>query len=170
MKKSTFQRGQSLVEYTLIVALISIAIIASISALGGNIKSVFTKTSESLALTTNDEATEKSKKLFFLFNVKDKEVDLNVSVEKDNQTKSLFGYKVDDGEQMIRDLTDTDFKMSEENMAVKVEYDIDNDTLTSYYNNNKMSEKKNFSTYVKNTYKEVESLFNAGVSYVVNLF
>jgi pilus assembly protein Flp/PilA len=42
------ERGASAVEYGLLVALIAIAIIVAVSALGGKLSGVFQKTSDSL--------------------------------------------------------------------------------------------------------------------------
>ena len=43
------ERGASAVEYGLLVALIAIAIIAGVSALGGSLKGLFTRTSNSIS-------------------------------------------------------------------------------------------------------------------------
>ena len=43
------ERGASAVEYGLLVALIAIAIIVAVSALGGTLSNLFTKTSNSIS-------------------------------------------------------------------------------------------------------------------------
>lgn len=46
------ERGQGMVEYSLILALVSVAAIGTLTALGGNVKSVFTSSSTALTSTS----------------------------------------------------------------------------------------------------------------------
>jgi pilus assembly protein Flp/PilA len=45
------ERGQGMVEYSLILALVSVAAIGTLTALGGNVKSVFTSSSTAMTST-----------------------------------------------------------------------------------------------------------------------
>jgi pilus assembly protein Flp/PilA len=47
--KARTERGASAVEYGLLVALIAIAIIVAVTALGGSLSNIFTKTSNSIS-------------------------------------------------------------------------------------------------------------------------
>jgi len=45
------ERGQGMVEYSLILALVSVAAIGTLTALGGNVNSVFTSSSNAMKAT-----------------------------------------------------------------------------------------------------------------------
>ncbi len=46
------EKGQGMVEYGLIIALVAIAVIAAVILLGDNIKAIFTKTTDALSLAS----------------------------------------------------------------------------------------------------------------------
>jgi pilus assembly protein Flp/PilA len=47
------EKGQGMVEYGLIIALVAIAVIAAIVLLGDNIKAIFTTTTDALSLASS---------------------------------------------------------------------------------------------------------------------
>ena len=46
------EKGQGMVEYGLIIALVAIAVIAAVILLGDNIKAIFTTTTDALSLAS----------------------------------------------------------------------------------------------------------------------